>query len=224
MRVEEAKYIGQILKDLSQIIHGPVLNLGSSTEHFRKVDQSHIHQEIFEQLDRTEVQVLHSDLKQQEGVDISGDIFDLEVQNRLKDLKPQVILVCNLMEHLQVEVREILPRVLDNILDKNGYLIITVPYRYPLHFDPIDTYYRPTPQELGFLFSPYEYEVVDSKVVVSTTFLPELLNLGWRDKFKVMVRLLTPFYRFRKWLGLVHRFTFLFRPYKVSCIVLKKVK
>lgn len=220
MRIEEAKYIGELVRRLAATGGGPVLNLGSSSEFIRKVEQPYIHEEIFAPLERLKVKVIHSDLKDQEGVDIPGDIFDPDMQRRLKDLRPQIVLICNLMEHLKVEVRNQLPEALDRIVEPGGHLIISVPYAYPLHFDPIDTYYRPSPEELCLLFPLYK--LIDARVIMSSTFLPELRQLSLRMKLKMAARAVTPFYRPHKWLGMMHRFTFLFRPYKVSCVVLQR--
>ncbi len=140
MRIEEAKYVGELVRKLTANGKGPVLNLGSSSGHFRKIDQPHIHDEIFAPLEKSNVKVIHSDLKDQEGVDISGDIFDPDIQWKLRQLRPSLVLVCNLMEHLQEDMRGRLPAALDSIIDPGGVGIITVPYSYPLHFDPIDTY------------------------------------------------------------------------------------
>ncbi len=220
MCIEEAKYVGELVRKLSANGKGPVLNLGSSSGHFRKIDQPHIHDEIFAPLEKTNVKVIQSDLKDQEGVDISGDIFDPDMQRQLRQLRPSLVLVCNLMEHLQENVRGRLTATLDSVIDPGGIVIITVPYSYPLHSDPIDTYYRPSPEELCLLFP--SYEIIDKKFIVSTTFLSEFQKLGWREKLKLVVRAFMPFYRPKAWLCIVHGFCWLFGPYKVSCMALQK--
>jgi len=220
MRPEEAKYIGDQVRVLLTEDTDTLINIGSSTDNFRRVDQPYIHREIFEQIDNSGKSVVHVDLKDNDGVDLVGNIFDKEMQTTIKSYKPKVLLVCNLMEHLEVHVRDALPQVLDNVIEPGGHLIITVPYSYPLHFDPIDTYYRPSPEELCLLFP--SYKIIDSRVVVSGTFLPEFIKYNWKTKLKIFVRILTPFYRPMKWLGMMQRFTFLFRPYKISCVVLQK--
>lgn len=220
MRKEEAQWVGEIVRKRVVAGRGPVLNLGSGTGFYRKTDQPYIHEEIFAPLERANVQVIHSDVKVADGVDIAGDLFDPEVQKQLHSLRPQVVLVCNVMEHLQEELRIQLPEILGRIAGATGYILLTVPYVYPLHFDPIDTYYRPSPEELCALFP--DYDATDSRVVISSTFLPELFKMPWSDKLKIMVRMVTPFYRPRKWVAMMQRFTFLFRPYKVSCVILKR--
>lgn len=221
MREEEAKYIGELVQKIAETGKGPVVNIGSSSQYIREVEQPHIHKYLFAPLEKMNVTVVHSDLKDQKGIDIAGDIFDPDLQNQLRDLQPQIMLVCNLLEHLEVEVRNQLPKVLGNIVKPGRFLIISVPYEYPLHFDPIDTYYRPSPEDLYSLFP--SYELIDAQIVTSSTFLPELWQLDLRVKLKMVARAVTPFYRPHKWLGMMHRFTFLFRPYKVSCVALRRL-
>lgn len=220
MRKEEAAYVGKVAAGLAAGGAQPVLNVGSSTENFRTAEQPHIRDSVFAPLERAGVRVIHSDLKEAPGVDVAGDMFDPVVQRLLASFQPKLLLACNLMEHLRPELRASLPEIFDRILAPGGYLVISVPYSYPLHFDPIDTYYRPSPRELRDLFP--RYRSVESRVVVSTSYLPELRGLSPRAKVRLVARALLPVYRPRQWLGLAHRFLWLARPYKVSCVVLQK--
>lgn len=220
MRKEEAAYVGELAAALAAKGAQPVLNVGSSTEDFRTVEQPHIHDSVFAPLERAGVRVIHSDLKEAPGVDVAGDMFDPSVQRLLASFRPKLLLACNLMEHLRPELRATLPEIFDRILAPGGYVVLSVPYSYPLHFDPIDTYYRPSPGELRELFP--RYRLVESRVVVSTSYVPELRRLSPRAKVRLAVRALVPVYRPRQWLGLAHRFLWLVRSYKVSCVVLQK--
>lgn len=220
MRIEEAKYIGKLVKSFAEKKELKLLNIGSSTEKFRKNISPHINAEIFTPLEKLNVEVTHFDLKDDVGIDISGDIFDPKIQEALKAVKPNLILVCNLLEHLQKDMREEFPLVIDRILEKGGVIIITVPFSYPLHLDPIDTYYRPSPDELCSLFP--QYNMTDSNVVVSSDYLSEFRKLGLFATLKIIARVFTPFYKPRTWLCIAHRFLWLFRPYKISCVALQK--
>ena len=59
------------------------------------------------------------------------------------------VLCCNILEH--VADREAFARVCDQILSPGGTIVVSVPQSYPLHMDPIDTYYRPMPAEIAQL-------------------------------------------------------------------------
>lgn len=148
MRKEEAEYIGGLLLELTNNNSGPVLNLGSSTKEFREVVKPHIDNNLFKPLKKKGINVVHSDLKSASGVDISGSIFDKETQGKLKDVKPSVIMLCNLLEHLEPEQLHSIPSVINEIAPPGGYVIVSVPYSYPLHYDPIDNYFRPSPEKL----------------------------------------------------------------------------
>ena len=160
MRIEEAIHIKNILKKYTgKTFRSEVLlNLGSSTEFFRKIEQPHIDKFLFQPLDNKKYKLIHFDLKSNDGVDISGDIFSKKIQKKLKELNPSIILCCNLLEHLEENSRNRIATILNNLLKKNGVLILTVPYSYPLHLDPIDSYYRPSPKELVRKF--YGYDVL----------------------------------------------------------------
>src|SRR5881628_814243 len=104
MRRQEAAWIGERLRALqgSRV----VLNLGSGSKRFREVSKPYIDREIFEPLARRGARVVHADLKSGEGIDISGDLFDPAVQARLRELRADAVLACNIMEHLPSDSRE----------------------------------------------------------------------------------------------------------------------
>jgi methyl coenzyme M reductase gamma subunit len=72
-----------------------VLNLGSGSRRFREVSKPYIDTDIFDPLRRRGARVVHADLRQEDGVDVSGDLFDPGIQARLRALQPEVVLACN---------------------------------------------------------------------------------------------------------------------------------
>src|SRR2546421_8000756 len=163
MRRQEAAWIGERLRALGG--QRVVLNLGSGSKRFREVSKPYIDREIFEPLVRAGARVVHADLKSGEGIDLSGDLFDPAVQARLRELRPDTLLACNIMEHLPKDARQRFPAVLDALLPPGGVVVITVPYSYPYHADPMDTLYRPSPQQLSALFPAYE--VLEARTIES---------------------------------------------------------
>jgi hypothetical protein len=220
MRQEEAKYIGSVMVELSKDILGPILNLGSSTHNYRDISQPHINKYIFSPLMNSGMNVLHFDLKKQKGVDISGDLFDESIQTKLKGVNAAIIMLCNLLEHLEKGKMNAIPGIISKITPSNGIIIVTVPFSYPLHYDPIDTYFRPSPNELMDLFP--DFEMISSDIITSTTYYQDLSKAGLKSVVRALFRLLIPFYRPKGWLTHAHRMSWLFRPYKVSCVVMKK--
>jgi hypothetical protein len=218
MRKQEAAWIGEQLRALegSRV----VLNLGSGSKRFREVSKPYIDREIFEPLARRGARVVHADLKSGEGIDVSGDLFDPAVQARLRELHPDALLACNIMEHLTKGSRERFPAVIDSLLPAGALLVITVPYSYPYHADPIDTLYRPSPAELCARFPGYQ--VIAARTIESESYGDEFVAGGPLRMARKLLRMLFPFVRPRRWLSHAHRMLWLFRPYVLSGVVLRK--
>ena len=218
MRTQEAAWIGEKLRALTGV--RVVLNLGSGSKRFREVSKPYIDRDIFDPLVRSGARVVHSDLKSGEGIDISGDLFDPAVQGRLRGLAPDTLLACNIMEHLPRDCRERFPAALDSVLAPGGVLVITVPYSYPYHADPIDTLYRPSPKELCALFPTYE--VLEARTIESESYVDEFVAGGAFRMARKVLRMLFPFVRPKRWLSHAHRMFWLFRPYQLTGVVLRK--
>ena len=230
MRIEEARWI-----DLCLARHAPaidpqspspspsqpvLLNLGSGTAQARERAKPYIDQLTLAPLRGKGWRIVHSDLQQGEGIDLSGDMFDPAFQQQLQALQPGLVMFCNVFEHLPAKLRAQAPATLERILAPGGLLLITVPRSYPYHADPIDTLYRPTPQEVAALFP--RMEVIETQVVDSESYGDEFLRGSlWRRTRKVL-RLLFPFVRPKRWLSHAHRFFWLHRPYQLSCLLLRK--
>ena len=216
MRFEEAEKIGRLLAELPGDI-GPVIELGSSTATFRNVQQPHIDRFIHAPLRAHGVKVIHTDLRDGDGIDVSGDIYEPEVRERLTSLGAKTVLCCNIFEH--VTDRSNFAAICDEILRPGGCIIVSVPYRYPYHLDPIDTMYRPAPEELVDLFPGYRVQVAER--VTGGSFWTDLGRRPGRA-LKALARVLMLRGGWRESLSRLHRLTFLFRPYQVSVAVLRK--
>jgi hypothetical protein len=137
---------------------------------------------------------------------------------------------CNLLEH--VSDRMIISEAILSILKPGGYLIATVPYRFPYHEDPIDTMYRPTVAEVAALFPGTS--VHKSAIVRASRFVFEkqvkrhwngfewVPGGSYRDLRRLMVRCAAPFYRPRSWWASVRRLGEIVPGYKVTCVILRK--
>ncbi len=197
----------------------PLLNVGSQTLKFRKTDQPHIDQLIFSPAREKNFKVVHTDLQQGEGIDISGDLCNPDFLDRLRTYRFKSVLCSNLLEHVSVGMRKPICVAIEQIVENQGYIIVTVPFSYPYHPDPIDTYFRPTPAELGALFEQCEH--IESAIIEYHSFARKLAN-NRKLLFTTLIRSLMPFYRPNKWLGVVHQFFWLFRNYKVTAVLLRK--
>jgi hypothetical protein len=147
----DAKWLGKVLQNYSVEELSPIVNIGSSTRQFRTQVQPFIDELIFAPLATRGVQVIHSDIKDGDGIDISCDIFDDAGLAKLKALNPKALICTHMFEH--VTDRELLAQRLLSLLPAGGLFFITVPMSYHYHADPVDTMFRPNPDELAQLFS-----------------------------------------------------------------------
>jgi hypothetical protein len=213
----EAIRLRRILLDLRGI--SPLLNLGSSTRHFREVIQPHIESELFAPLREAGVKVVHCDLKEEDGVDFAGDILDPEVTRRLKEVGFKGILLSNLLEH--VRDREAVALACEEIVGPGGYILATVPSSYPYHGDPIDTYYRPSPAELAKTFARSELLIAEE--VAEPTYAEELKARGisvGSELMRTVLWALIFFVRPRSAASRLHRWFWYSKPRRVAIALL----
>ena len=166
---------------------------------FRTKTQSHIEKFIFKPLEENNIKVIHTDIVNEKGVDIVGDLTNPEFISNLKRNNYDLILCSNLLEHL-IEKQPIVDAILE-ILPKNSKAIITVPYNYPYHLDPIDTMYRPNVNELHQLFK--NTELIKGELVIGKSINKNTISINYWQKikkysiniFKLLARILFPFYK-----------------------------
>lgn len=142
MFVDESEWIRGVLHAAQLPKCASVLDIGSSTLEFRTVMQPYVDRNVFAPLRAQGLNVLHLDAKAAPGVDIVADVTTLEGVDRTFDL----VLCTNLLEH--VTNRNATLGHVKRVVEKGGLLLLTVPKRYPIHPDPIDTGYRPRATEL----------------------------------------------------------------------------
>lgn len=159
---EEAYWIKSVLLKIP-LSDGNIANLGSSTKHFRTIIQPHINQNIIVPLEERGLKITNIDIKKEEGVDIQADLTSKYFSKQVGG-KYDLILCTNMLEHV-----ESISNVIDNlvqIVNKDGYILITVPRKYPIHLDPIDNKFRPKPKEISDLFNKKtKYTIIESKII-----------------------------------------------------------
>lgn len=201
---EEAAWLGATLASLPDAAF-PLLNLGSSTRAFREEQQPFIDELIFRPLRERGVSVVHADLKQDDGVDVTVDFTDASAREQLRNHVGDIrtVVSCNMLEHLTIDPEEAAEHLLD-LVAVDGYLVVTVPHRYGFHADPIDNGFRPTPQQLADLFQKrakilYAGDVVGPRLVVHHVRTKGLL------RYVMRVSVLWA-YKPQTWRGLVRPF------------------
>lgn len=218
MLLEEAIWIQNQIDNYFNVDDFPLLNLGSSTKKFREIEQSHIHNKIFYPLIKKDLKVIHTDIKKYDGVDIVGNINDLKFRNSLKEIGIKSILCSNLLEH--IENPTLMVKSILDILPDNGKLIVTTPYYFPYHKDPIDTLLRPTIEDLNILFK--DLKNISSMTVKSNDNLLKVFKSNPRYLFIMALRWGSPFYKFHEWKLYINDLFKLNRNFSANCILFKK--
>jgi hypothetical protein len=216
MRPEEAMYLGAWLSMQDPTEISPLIELGASTQAFLET-HPHVQRHLLSPLIDRGVRIVKTDIRPGPHIDIAGDIYDPAAQEKLKAVEAKCVLCCNILEH--VTDREAFARVCDEILSPGGTIVVSVPQSYPLHMDPIDTHYRPRPDEIAQLFSGYD--VLVSETIVSGTAAGDMGN-PWLEVPKVIRRALFLQGGVDATKARLHRLLWLFRRYRISVAVLRK--
>jgi SAM-dependent methyltransferase len=212
---EEATWLGARLAGVPDDAF-PLLNVGSSTAHFREVTQPWIHRELFAPLAARGVEVVHADLKQEPGVDVAEDFLSADGRGRLAQVGAPSILCSNMLEHVADRPRAI--EAIKELWRPGGYLLVSCPSAFPYHPDPIDTLYRPSVSDLIRAFEADDVEVVDSAEVTGRRAAYYLSDFGTR-RLRFAARMLVPFVRPRAWLENVRWAP---RPVRATCVLFRK--
>ena len=223
MRLEEAHWVRDTLLRFVTGA-GPAdriaLNLGSGTRKMREVLKPHVNEMTLQPLSDAGFRIVHSDMFAGDGIELQGDLFDPAFQQQLQQLQPALVYFCNILEHLDRRHRLDVPHILDAVVPPGGLLLITAPLSYPYHADPIDTYYRVTPQQIAELFPGYQ--VLNQAAVNCGNYGEEFRRGSPGRRIRKVLRLLVPFVRPKRWLTHAHRFLWMNRPYRISCVLMRK--
>lgn len=219
MLIEEAKWLNRYLTSLTPKELYPMCNIGSSTGHYRSVEQPYIDKYLFEPARLQNLQVIHVDAKPAEGVDLAGDLTDPAFLSKLTGLSVRSVMCCNLLEH--VIDRKMICDAISSVVKPGGYLIATVPYRFPYHADPIDTLYRPTVRELVELFPSMS---VYKAATIRASRITYERHADYRSLVLMLVRAAVPFYRPRAWWRTIQKLVDITVGYKITCAILQKEK
>lgn len=214
----DAEWLGRVLAGLSNAELSPLLNLGASTRHFRTVEQPYVQELLFAPLEARGVKIIHSDLKAADGVDISGDVFNDADFARLEAVGARAVICTHMFEH--VLDREELARRLLALVQPGGLFFVTVPSSYHEHHDPIDTLYRPTPDELAKLFRGQE--ILQKAELVGDTYWVHVQRRPVTLFLRHFTRFFVPFLGWHAWKRSMRKLYWLFNNYKVAAIVGRK--
>lgn len=119
------------------------------------------------------MRVLHHDLEPTAGVDVAGDLTDSAFLRSLEQLEIRSVMCCNVLEHVPDPVQ--VAAAIERVVAPGGYLLVTVPSRYPYHPGPIDTLFRPTVEELRLLFPTLTLTLTSSAEIRCESLIAYLL-------------------------------------------------
>jgi hypothetical protein len=214
----EARWLRCALDAFAPARLSPLLNLGSSSTEIREVVQPWIENQVFRPLRVRGVQVVHVDMRELPGVDVHADLTNPDDVLRLGALRPGALLCCNLLEHV-IEPDRLAYHCLD-LLATGGLVFVTVPFSYPYHRDPIDTMYRPSPAELGDLFTGAR--LLDGTILgTGVSYRNAVSERPWL-LLRHVWRFPVPFLDFDKWKRSMARLYWLTAEYRITCAVFEK--
>lgn len=163
---QESLWIKNAIEKIKPTVQfNEVANIGSSTKFFREVMQPHIHENIIAPLTKNGWILFNVDMKAEDGVDLVADVTQSNFSDNFKN-KFALTICTNLLEH--VEDIDLVINNLIAITKSGGYILITVPYKYKIHLDPIDNGFRPTPFEILERFKGIDKKVIDENIIVIT--------------------------------------------------------
>jgi hypothetical protein len=219
MHVKESEWIGQRLNEIADGTLFPLMDVGSSTEDFRKRVQPHLEQNIYAPLRVRGGKVWHVDIKDAPGVDLVGDLCDPAFQARLAGVGVRSAMITNILHH--VVDRAALCRGICACVPSSGHIIVSGPHAYPMHFDPIDTMFRPGVEELAACFPGTR--LIAGAIIDSGNWREwRTQERGGRSLSRALARLLTPFYRPAKWWELARQSPYIIKHIKAVAVVLRK--
>lgn len=222
MLVREAKWYARRIEELGDDALFPMLNVGSHTEEFRTREQPWIDRYIFAPPRRRGMKIVHLDLQNLPSVDLVGDLTEPGFLAKLRSMRFRSVFCSNLLEHVP-NPEEIAEAAVEAV-EPGGYLLASCPNRFPYHLDPIDTMFRPSPEELPAIF-PHT-EVIRADRLGCGTLATYMLGKLISDAFALVRNL------FRRRAQLVRTTShglsatqtapWLWRTFYEACIVLRK--
>ena len=213
MRFEEALKIQKIIKKRSA--YRNIINLGSGNVEQLMKTKPWVSKNVFDLLKKQKAKILHVDAENFPGVDIVQDLSQpnsLSFCDRLEGSK--LFILANVLEHIPKKAHaELLNKIYSKMKSNDG-LIITVPYDYPYHADPIDTMYRPSPNELKKLL-PLRW--LEGEILCAGSYKEEFRQMNTLKKIRKLLKPLWIFQKPTKWLE-SHRLFYLFKKYQMTIV------
>ena len=214
----EAIWIGKHIPSLTLKSESIVLNFGSQNEKYN-LENKYLLDYVINPIKKI-CHLRNLDLQTGANIHYSGNLYEDSFFNELKKVQFDCVLLCNVLEHV-TDINELSNRIAQ-LIKPEGYIIFSGPYKYPLHFDPIDNGFRPEIDEINKLFPDFEY--IKGEIVKDHTYSYYLFS-----NIKVLAftffRVITPFYKYKKWKQVViPKLKWWNKNFKATCVIIKKTK
>lgn len=213
MRFEEAKFIG---RHLQKVNFNSCVNLGAGNLPSLRKKKPWIDEHIFLPLREKGVQITHCDFVSFPEIDLVVDLTnDSSLRQFEKMNGPKCFLLCNILEHIETKSRmEILNNIFHNMCP-GDFLLISVPYRYPFHADPIDSGFRPSAAELS--------SIIDLRYTIAVeiecgSFWGDLQKMSVAKRVRKLLKPMWPFQRLAKYRENIERLGYLCKKYRVTVV------
>ena len=163
MHVETAAWTRAALERIDLPEGSRALDIGSSTLHYRTVEQPHIEREVLAPLRARGVEITHLDAKDAPGVDVVCDLDEAgeDLARRLGEYR--LVLVANVLHYLRSPERA--AALAAGALAPGGHLVVQHPESARRSFDPVDRRLRMSPGELARTFEGLGLERVRAESV-----------------------------------------------------------
>lgn len=214
----EARWLNAALERFAPARLSPLLNLGSSTAAFREQQQPWTEARLFRPLRARGIEILNVDRRDEPGIDVRADLTNPADLPPLRALAPRAVLCCNLLEH--VTDPQLLARHCIDLLPAGGLAFVTAPFSYPHHGDPIDTLYRPSPDELARLFAGAR--MLDGAIIgAGLSYRDDVRRRPW-ILLRHLARFPAPFLSLERWKRSMTKLYWLAAEYRITCAVFEK--
>jgi SAM-dependent methyltransferase len=172
------KRIDQAISEVSDQAHGVLLDIGCGAKPFRKVFAPFVEKHLG-------LEYSPESGYSENRADFCGDAMNLP----LRDASVDTILCTEVMEHLPNPEKAV--SEFSRILRKDGTVIITAPFCYPIH-DAWD-FFRYSPDGIAEFLKRHDFEIVLVKPLSGTAVtLALLFNLYWFESGFMWTKWLYP--------------------------------
>jgi hypothetical protein len=163
VHIETAAWTRSALEEIELAPASRALDVGSSTLHYRTVEQPHIEQQVMAPLRARGVEIVHLDAKPAPGVDVVCDLGSADAGLAARLGEHALVFVCSVMQTLRDPGR--VADIAVQALAPGGHLVAHHPESARRCFDPVDHMLRMSPDELAGMFERRRLERVRAESV-----------------------------------------------------------